>query len=73
MPRRRWGISTDGSGVTAADWRLPYAMQSDDDIDWPIHSLVLSFKDLGGLLLRRLRPNPQTGWSPPIGGDAKFA
>ena len=32
--------------------RLSSATQSNDDIDWPVHSLMLSFHDLRGLPLR---------------------
>ena len=37
-----------------ADRLLSSATHSNDDIDWPVHSLVLSFLDLRGLPWRRL-------------------
>ena len=37
-----------------AHWPLSSEMRSNDDIDWPVHSLMLSFNDLHGLPLRRL-------------------
>ena len=49
-PRRRWGTPTDASAVTTAHRRLSSATRSIDDIDRPVHSLMLSFHDLRGLL-----------------------
>ena len=52
-PRRRWGvvrqmICCDDCPSTSS------AMGSNDDIDWPVHSLMLSLHDLRGILLRWL-------------------
>ena len=44
-PWRRWGTPTDASTVTAAHRRLSSATRTIDDIDCPIHSLMLSFHD----------------------------
>ena len=33
---------------------LSAVMRSNNDIDWPVHSLMLSFHDLRGLPLRHL-------------------
>ena len=52
-PRRRWGIPTDASDVTVTHRRLSSATRSNDDIDWQVHSLRLSFHDLR-FPLRRL-------------------
>ena len=54
--RRRWGTRTDASAVMAAQRRLSSATPSNDDMDWSVHSLMLSFQDLHGLSLRR-RPS----------------
>ena len=54
MPRRRWGTSTDASAVLAAHRRLSSGMRSNGDIDWSVHSFVLSFHELCGLPLRCL-------------------
>ena len=45
-PRCRWGTPTDDSAVMAAHWCLSSATRSNDDIDWPVHALMLSFHDL---------------------------
>ena len=44
-PRRRWGTPTDAFAATAAHRRLSSATWSNDDIDWPVHSLMLFFHD----------------------------
>ena len=54
MPRHRWGTLADSSIVTAAHRRLSFATQSNDNIDWLVHSSTLSFQDLRGLPWRRL-------------------
>ena len=53
-PRGRWDTPTDASAGMAEHLRQSSATRSSDDIDWPVHSLRLSFHDLGGLPLRRL-------------------
>ena len=45
------GTPTDASTATAAHRRLSSATQSNDDTDWPAHSLMLSLHDLRGLPL----------------------
>ena len=52
--RRHWGTLTDASTVMVAHRCLPSAKQSNADIDWPVHSLMLPLHDLRGLLLQRL-------------------
>ena len=42
-PRRCWSTPTDAFAATAAHLRLSSATRSNDDIDWPVHSLMLSF------------------------------
>ena len=42
MPRRRWGTPKDTSVAMTTHRPLSSAMGSNDDIDWPVHSLVLS-------------------------------
>ena len=59
--RHRRGTPTDASAVMAAHQRLPSATQSNYDIDWPVHSLMLSFDDLRGLPLRRLSSTEPCG------------
>ena len=51
---RRWDTPTDVSAVIIAHRPLLSAMRSNDDIDWPVHSLMLSFHDLRGLPRRGL-------------------
>ena len=48
--RRRWVTSA----MVAAHRRRASAARGNDDIDWPLHSLMFSFQDLRGPLLRRL-------------------
>ena len=50
----RWAAPTDASAVTTAQRPLSSAMHSNDYIDWPVNSLMLSFHDLRGLRQRRL-------------------
>ena len=45
---------TDASAVKTAHGLMLSAMHSDDDIDWPVHSLLLSLHDLDSLSLRGL-------------------
>ena len=45
---RRRGAPTDASAVMAASRLLSSAMRRNDDFDWPVHSLMLSFHDLDG-------------------------
>ena len=52
--RRHWGTPTVAPAAMTAHRPLSSAMRSSDDIDWPVHSLMLSFHDLQGLPLRRL-------------------
>ena len=52
-PRHSCGTPTDASTVAAAHRRLSFANRSNDDIDCPVHSLMLSFRNLRGLPLRR--------------------
>ena len=52
--RRRWGTPIDASVATTAHRPLSSAMRSNDDNDWPVHSLMLFFHDLRDLPLRRL-------------------
>ena len=40
--------------MLVADRLLSSAMRSNDDSDWIVHYLMLSFRDLRGLPLRRL-------------------
>ena len=47
---------TDASAVVVAHQRLSSATRSNDDIDWPVHSLMLSFHDA---FVRRL-PSKRT-------------
>ena len=49
-----WDTPTDASAAMTAHRPLSSAMRSNDDIDWPVHSLMLSLHDLRGLLLPRL-------------------
>ena len=53
-PRPHWGIPTDTYPAMTAHQPLSSAMHSNDDIDWPVHSLMLPFHDLRGLPLRSL-------------------
>ena len=53
-PRRRWSNPTDASAMMVAQRRLSSATRSNDEIDWSVHALMLSFHDLRGLPLRRL-------------------
>ena len=55
-PRRRYVHPTDTTAVRAAHQRLSYATRSNDDIEWPVHSLMLSFHDLCSLLCDAFRP-----------------
>ena len=55
-PRRRWGALTGASAVMIAHQPLSSVMCSNDDIDWSINSLMLSFHDLRGVPVRRLVP-----------------
>ena len=57
-PRRRWGTRTDAYVAMTTHRLLSSTMCSNDDIDLPVHSLMLSFHDLRGLPLR-LRPIAQ--------------
>ena len=50
-PRPRWSTLTDASAVMAAHRRLSSVTRSNDDIDWPVLSLMLSVHDLRGLPL----------------------
>ena len=43
---------TDATATMTAHRPLSSAMDSNDDIDWPVHSMVLFFHDLRGLALR---------------------
>ena len=54
MPWRHLGTPTDATAVMAAHQFLSSAMHSNDDIDWAVHSLMLSYHDLRRLPLRRL-------------------
>ena len=45
-PTHRWGTLTDAFAVMAAHRLLSSAMYSDDNSDWPVHSLILSFHHL---------------------------
>ena len=54
QPKRHWGTPTDASALMAAHQHLWTAMCSNDNIDRPVHSLMLSFSDLRSLLLWRL-------------------
>ena len=40
-PRRRSGTQVDASAVTAVHRRMSFATRSNDDIDWPVHSMTL--------------------------------
>ena len=54
-PRRRWSTYPDNaSAVMTAHWLLSSAMRSSNDIDWPVHSMMLTLRDLRGLPLRRI-------------------
>ena len=54
-PRRRQGTTpTDASTAMTANRPMSSAMRSNDGIDWPVHSLMLSFHDLRSLPLQRL-------------------
>ena len=64
--RRRWGVPTDASAVMGTRRCLSSATRSNDHIDWPVHSLMLSIHDLRGLPLRRL---PSTEYWSMIFGD----
>ena len=55
-PRHRWGAPTNASSAMTVHRPLSFAMRSNDDIDWPVHSLIPSFHDLRDLTLRRLPP-----------------
>ena len=57
---------TDASAVMTAHRPLPFAMHSNDDIDWPVHSLMLSFNDLRGLPLRRLPSTALCSFQPTL-------
>ena len=46
---RRCGIPKDASAAMTAHRPLSSAMRSNDDIDWPVYSLMLPFRDLRGL------------------------
>ena len=51
----RWGTPTDVSAVMTDFWPMSSAMRSNDDIDWPGHSLCCSSMIyLRDLSLRRL-------------------
>ena len=52
--RRRWGTSTDASAAMVAHRLLSSVMCSNNDNDWPVHSLMLSHHELRGLPLQRL-------------------
>ena len=56
-PRRRWDTPTDASAAMTAHRHLASAMRSNDDIDWPVRSMILmlSFYDLRGVPLRQLQ------------------
>ena len=54
MPKRRWDTPTDPFTAMTAHRPLSSAMHSNYDIDWPVHSLMLSFHDMRGLPLQRL-------------------
>ena len=62
-PRRRWGTPIDASAMIVAHRRLSSATRSNDDIEWPVHYLMLSFHDLRGLPLRRLPFTEPVVWS----------
>ena len=51
--RKSSGNPTAASAVTVAHQLLSSAMRSNNDRDWPVHSLMLSFHDLRGLPLWR--------------------
>ena len=53
-PGHRWATPTLASAEMVTHRLLAYAMGSNDDSDWPIHSLMLSFHDLRGIPVRRL-------------------
>ena len=53
-PKRRWRPPTDTCAAITAHRHLSSAMCSNDDVGWPIHSLMLSFHDLRGLPMWRL-------------------
>ena len=57
MPGRRLGTLIDASVAMTAHGPLSSAMCRNDDIDWPVHFLMLSFHDLRRL---PLRPPPST-------------
>ena len=53
-PRHRCRTPTDATVVMVTHRLLSSAIRSNDDNDWPVHSLMLSFHDLRGLFQRRL-------------------
>ena len=61
-PMRRWGYSDrllccDGYPSTSV-----VGVRSIDGNDWPVHSLMLSLRDLRGLPLRRLSSTVPEAW-----------
>ena len=54
--KRRWDTPTVTFAVMVAHRPLSSAVgvHSNDNIDWPVHSLMFSLHDLCGLPLRRL-------------------
>ena len=50
---RRCANPTDATAVMVAHRLMSSVMRSNNDCDWPVHSLMLSFDDFRGLSLRR--------------------
>ena len=53
---RRWDTPTDTPAVMAVHRRLSSATLSNDDIDWPVHSLTFSFTIYAVNLCDAFRP-----------------